>query len=193
MFETILKLVILFIVIIDPFLSLAFFISNTEKMSKNEKIKTATKSMILAFIIVFVFLLFGDLLLKLFSLEITHFRIAGGIILGILGIKMVLGLTFKSSIETETTDDTLPTIIATPLISGPACITTILISSADYGKLLTGISVSVVLLLTAGLLYFASYLNKKHFGATGIKMTTTIMGLITLAWGVSFIMAGLNI
>lgn len=193
MFEALLTLVILFAVIIDPPLSFAFFISNTKNLSKKEKVETALKAIALAFIIVFIFVLFGDLFLRLFSIELNHLRIAGGLILLILGVKMTLGLTFRSSIEEHEVKDTLPTIIATPLISGPACITTILISSVDYGKLITGVAVGIVLFITGAMLLVASYMKEKHYGKTAIKMITTSMGLVTVAWGISFIMTGLGL
>jgi multiple antibiotic resistance protein len=194
MFEILLKLIILFAVIIDPLLSLVFFTTATEKMKKAEKLHTATKSMILAIGISILILFFGEYILKLFSLELNHLRIAGGIILGLLGVNMTLGLTFKHAEEQEDNSaDAISTIIATPLISGPACITTIIVSAHDYGRLITGSALGLVLLLTAGMLYFACLFDVKKIGTTGIKISTTMMGLVTLAWGVSFILTGLGL
>jgi multiple antibiotic resistance protein len=193
MFEIIIKLIILFIVIIDPALSFVFFITNTKNLNKKEKIRTALKSILFAFFISFVFLIFGSNLLKIFSVELSHFQISGGIILLILGVKMTLGLTFKNNIEENNKKDTLPTIIATPLISGPACITTIMLQSIEYGKLITGIALTSVLLITGMLLLIASIMNIKKIGTSGIKMLSTLLGLITLSWGVSFILNGLGL
>ncbi|MGE0793532.1 MAG: MarC family protein [Candidatus Woesearchaeota archaeon] len=193
MIEVLLRLIILFAVIIDPLLTLAFFVSSTQKMSKEEKIETTIKSIILAFSIVLAFLFFGEMLLKLFSIDLNHFRIAGGIILALLGIKMTLGLTFKTTMEDATTKEAISALIATPLISGPACITTIIVSSFDYGRLVTGIAVSTVILITAGFLFLFSIMHGKKIPEVAIKMTTTMMGLITVAWGISFIMTGLGL
>ncbi|MFT4305235.1 MAG: MarC family protein, partial [Candidatus Woesearchaeota archaeon] len=123
-------------------------------------------------------------------------RIAGGIILALLGIKMALGLTVSKNIDefkSNKEHSGIASIIATPLISGPACITTILVTSIDFGKLITGLALSFVLLLTASLLFISIFVKKSSFGETGIKVTTTIMGMITLAWGVSFILTGLGL
>ena len=195
-FDQIISLIVLFAVIIDPPLSFAFFITSTKHMTKQDKIKIASYSIFIAFIICFTFLLGGELILRLFSISLNELRIAGGIILGILGTKMALGLTVIKNIDefkSNKEHSGIAAIIATPLISGPACITTIMVSSIDYGKLITGISLSFVLLLTASLLFFSIFFNKKQFGETGIKVTTTIMGMITLAWGVSFILTGLGL
>jgi multiple antibiotic resistance protein len=194
--DTIISLIILFAVIIDPPLSFAFFITSTKYMTKKEKIKVALYAILLAFLISFTFLLGGELILKLFSISLNELRIAGGIILGILGTKMALGLTVKKNIDdfdNQSQQSGIASIIATPLISGPACITTILVSSMDYGKFITGIALSFVLLVTALLLFISIYFKNQKFGETGIKVTTTIMGMITLAWGVSFILTGLGL
>jgi multiple antibiotic resistance protein len=195
MIEIILPLIVLFMVIIDPPLSFAFFIANTSNISKKEKIKIATLTMTIAFIISYLFLFFGEFLLNLFSLELNDLKIAGGIILGILGTNMALGLTVKRNLENKNNPDkhkALASIIATPLISGPACITTIIISSIEYGTIITGIALSTVLIITALLLFISVHIKKKHLGDTAIKVFTTIMGLITLTFGVEFIRAGIG-
>ena len=194
MLQDIISLIILFAVIIDPPLSFAFFISSTKGMLKRDKIKIAIYAMVLAFFISFLFLFGGEIILKIFSISLNELRIAGGIILGLLGIKMALGLTVSNNLENQSKHHSgIASIIATPMISGPACITTIIVSSIDFGKIITGISLTVVLLLTALLLFIAIFFEKNKFGETGIKVTTTIMGMITLAWGVSFILTGLGL
>lgn len=193
MFETFATLVVLFMVIIDPPLSLAFFMANTKGMRKSEKMRTAFKAIALAFGIVLSFVLFGELFLRLFSIDMAHFRVAGGIILLLLGIRMALGLTLRSSLEDNDVKDAIPAIIATPLISGPACITTLLISSFDHGKAMTAIAASFVLLVTGGMLLAASLMDEKSYPKTAIKMMTTMMGLVTITWGISFIMEGLGL
>ncbi|MBN1275564.1 MarC family protein [Candidatus Woesearchaeota archaeon] len=193
MLESLLQLTILFVVIIDPLLSMMFFVTHTKGMSKSEKVDTAFKAIAFAVAICALFLVFGDGLLRLFSIELDHFRVAGGIILCILGVKMSLGLTFKNNVEDSSEKNVVAAIIATPLISGPACITTILVSSVDYGRLVTGIALGIVLLLTAILLLIGARSNIRKVGEVGIKMTTTILGLVTLGWGVSFIMSGLGV
>ena len=196
MLEQIISLIILFAVIIDPPLSFAFFITSTKHMSNKEKIKVASYAMVIALLICFTFLFGGELILRIFSISLNELRIAGGIILGILGIKMALGLTVSKNIDefkSKKEHSGIASIIATPLISGPACITTILVSSIDYGRLITGIALTFVLLLTASLLFISIFVKNSRFGETGIKVTTTIMGMITLAWGVSFILTGLGL
>ncbi|HIH36794.1 MAG TPA: MarC family protein [Methanocellales archaeon] len=184
---------ILFFVIYDPLLSIPFFLNATKNMDEEERFKTATLAILVASIISIAVLFSGIRLLHLFNTNINDFKVAGGIILGLLGVKMVLGIPITEVEEEDSTSISgVAVIIGTPLLSGPAAITTIIISVSDYGLLTTGIAVTVVLVLTGILLYSASKLLR-FLGETTIQVSTTMMGLITLAWGVMFVRGGLGI
>jgi multiple antibiotic resistance protein len=118
-------------------------------------------------------------------------RVAGGVILGILGIKMALGHSLTDTEKIRGNSKALASIIASPLMTGPAAITTIIITAHDYGMLLTGIPMSVVLLLSLAILYASSWVVKR-IGETSIQVMSTMMGLITIAWAVMFIKTGLG-
>ncbi|MDD3421056.1 MAG: MarC family protein [Methanocellales archaeon] len=187
------SLMILFFVIYDPLLSIPFFLNATKNMGEEERFKTATLAILVASIISIAVLFSGIRLLHLFNTNINDFKVAGGIILGLLGVKMVLGIPITEIEENDSKSISgVAVIIGTPLLSGPAAITTIIISVSDYGLLTTGIAVTVVLVLTGILLYSASKLLR-FLGETTIQVSTTMMGLITLAWGVMFVRGGLGI
>ena len=193
MLENLLQLIILFFVIIDPFVSFAVFLVATKHMPRTERIHIALLAVLIASIIAYLFLFLGEQLLEVFHISLDNFRVAGGIILGVLGAKMTLGHTLLELHKHEkNSDSALASIIATPLITGPACITAIIVSVHDYGQLVTGVSVGIVLLITAVFLLVSTGLQKL-MGKTAIQVTSTLMGLITLAWAVSFVRTGLGI
>ncbi len=193
MIGNLISLMILFFVIYDPLLSIPFFLNATENMNEEERFKTATLAILVASIISIAVLFLGIRLLHLFNTNIDDFKVAGGIILGLLGIKMVLGIPITDIEKNDNTSISgVAVIIGTPLLSGPAAITTIIISVSDYGILTTGIAVTLVLALTGILLYSAAKLLR-FLGETTIQVSTTMMGLITLAWGVMFVRGGLGI
>jgi multiple antibiotic resistance protein len=192
MLTNLIQLIILFVVIIDPLASLAVFYTSTNGFYIKEKYAIAIKSIGVAFLLLFVFLIFGDKILVLFNTDINKFRIAGGIILTILGTKMALGKSITDIEEKKgNSDNAIASIIATPLLCGPASITATIISKADYGFLLTFIAMVSVILLT-GLLFYLSIKFRKLYNKTFIQLSSTILGLITLAWGVEFIIVGIS-
>ncbi len=192
MFGTLVQLIILFFVVIDPLASFLVFYGTSSKMAPKERQKTGILAILIAVLLCFIVLILGQRLLELFSTTLDEFRIAGGIILTILGIKMVLGEPLINTHDKkENSARALASIIATPLITGPATIFTIIIASNDYGKFLTGIAVGIVLLITV-LLFLMSNKVKKILGDTATQVATTILGLVTLSWGVKFIILGIK-
>lgn len=186
------QLIILFFVVIDPLASFFVFYATSSGMVPKERQKTGILAIVIAVLLCFLVLLLGQRLLELFSTTLDEFRIAGGIVLTILGIKMVLGEPLINTHEKkEDSARALASIIATPLITGPATIFTIIIASNDYGKLLTGLAVGIVLFMTV-ILFLLSNKVKKLLGDTATQVATTILGLVTLSWGVKFIILGIK-
>lgn len=183
------QLLILFFVIIDPLASFAVYLAATGKLATREQHRIALLAILTAGSVALAVLLFGELLLQLFSTDIDTFRIAGGIILGLLGLKMTMGYSLAET-KGRTTSG-IAAIIATPLLTGPAAITAIILSSADYGKSLTGVAFFTVLLATGLLFYFAQW-SKRLLNETFVQVMTTVLGLITIAWGVNFVITGIK-
>jgi len=192
MFENLPQLIVLFVVIIDPMASFAVFAVATDPMKDDERRRTAFLAIAVAAIISGLVLFLGERLLDLFNTDIQNFKIAGGIILLIFGIQMSLGMSlFEVEKKEGSSAAAIASLIATPLLTGPATISTIIITSHDYGMMCTGLAIAIVLGFSACLLLLTARISKK-IGKMPIQVMSTIMGLITLAWGVMFIRDGLG-
>ena len=191
MFDSFLQLLILFFVIFDPLASFVIFTVATSSMQEKERRRTATIAVVVAAAGSFVVLIFGQGLLRLFSMTIKEFQVAGGIVLGILGLKMVLGYSLVD-VERVKGDSTwaIASIIGTPLLTGPAAIMSIIVSASNYGRIVTGLAVGIVLFGTA-ILFYNTHRANRFLGKTMIQVISTILGLITLAWGVKYILQGI--
>ena len=192
MLESLVQLVILFTVIIDPLSSFAVFTTSTAAMTAAEKKRTALYAVLAAAAMSYAILLVGEPLLHLFSVSILDFKIAGGIILAIFGIQMTLGQSMSgNSIKQGSSVPAVAAIIATPLLTGPAAIAAIIGAVNDQGMLVTGLAITVVMAITAVMFALpTSVVNK--IGKTPIQFMSVIMGMITLAWGIRFIKDGLG-
>ncbi len=192
MIDELLSLIILFFVIFDPLLSFGVFAAATKSMKSEEKQKIALLSVGLALGISFIFLFFGEKVFSLFSTSLNDFRVAGGIILGILSLQMVLGTSAQRLEKTPRNSSmAIASIIATPLLTGPAAITAILINVNDYGILYTGLSITLVLVFT-GILFLFVEKVQKVLRPLVIEVASTMLGLVTLSWSVEFIRQGLG-
>jgi len=192
MFDTFIQLVILFAVIFDPPASFAVFLTASASLKYKERKKMATLALVVASGLSIAVILLGEGLLSLFSTTLNEFKIAGGIILTLLGIRMAMGYPMANlKAMKNNTGRAVAAIIGTPLLTGPAAITAIIVSVNDYGRILTTLAVALVLGITAIIFYQSKRLNK-YLNATGIQVITTVFGLITVAWGVKFMIAGLH-
>jgi multiple antibiotic resistance protein len=160
-------------------------------MTPAEKKRTALYAVLAAAAMSYAILFIGAPLLSLFSVSISDFKIAGGIILAIFGVQMTLGQSLGGKIKEGASVPATAAIIATPLLTGPAAITAIIAAVNDSGMLVTGLAVTIVMGITAVMFSLpTSVVNR--IGKTPIQFMSVIMGMITLAWGIRFIKDGLG-
>ncbi len=178
---------ILLLGIIDPLTSLAAFLSLTKGMDDGEKRRIALKGVGVAAIVFFVFSIGGESVMQALGVSIDSFKAAGGIILILLGVQMSLGISFPK--EKEEVSE-IAVVIGTPLISGPATITTAIILSKENGIPLTLVAGAAALFVTLLTLVFATALHKR-LGRAGVQILSTMMGVVTIAWGLQFALSGI--
>ncbi|MFH0867925.1 MAG: MarC family protein [Candidatus Woesearchaeota archaeon] len=174
-------------VAMDAFGNLPILSTLTQKLSTKERNKNVNGAVLIAAILLFIFLFFGTRALQYFGISIDSFKIAGGIILLIIGIKIVLGLSLREERAKKYEIAVVP--LATPLITGPAVITVILLLVNQFGYLLTMIASLLNLLITWVVLHQTALLFKL-FGRQGSDVIARIMGLVLTALAIEFIKQG---
>lgn len=174
--------------IVDPLASLAAFLSLTSKDDEKDKRRIAIKAVAVAAIVFFIFAIGGQTILGLLGVSLDSFKAAGGIILILLGIQMSLGFSFPKE-KGEVSE--VAVVIGTPLICGPATIATAMILANTEGLVTTVIAGTGALLATLVVLLFATFVSKR-VGRSGLQIMSTMMGIITMAWGLQFLLTGLK-
>ncbi|PIT85311.1 hypothetical protein COU36_04090 [Candidatus Micrarchaeota archaeon CG10_big_fil_rev_8_21_14_0_10_59_7] len=123
------------------------------------------------------------------GLRISAFRIAGGVILAILGIQTSLGISLT---KVEASDeDAIAVIIGTPMLTGPGVITAIILQAADTPLLPLFFAVLGVVVASWLIIRYSSYLTKA-LGQRLITVAAKIMGLMLLTRGIQNIVLGLG-
>ncbi|MEM3075275.1 MAG: MarC family protein [Candidatus Bilamarchaeaceae archaeon] len=183
---------ILLLVIMDPVLSLAAFLALTKEKDEIKRREIAFKAVLVAAVIFLLFAFGGNILLEILNVSMDSFKAAGGIILVIMGIQLALGISFPKEKNKEKDGiSEIAVVIGTPLISGPATIATAIILVNDFGlitTLIAGIAALSVVLLS---LLTGTHINKL-IGRGWLRVLSTMMGIVTLAWGVQFIVEGVR-
>lgn len=200
MFDTFLQQAITIFAIMDPLGVSAILLSLAPKSTTKEQMsKIALKSTITIVIAFFVVLFTGDLVLKIFGINIDSLKVMGGIILLLTAIKMVEGRledknqSPQEKAEAKGFDDFAIIPLAIPITFGPGIFATIVIYKSGAKSFFDLLGVSLAFLITALLVYFSfknSIYIRKYLGITGQKIITRLMGLIVGAIAIQFIISG---
>jgi multiple antibiotic resistance protein len=135
--------------------------------------------------IMIAFLFLGERLLGLFGVDISSFAVAGGLILFLIGMEMVLGRNiFKHEDLKPSSASIVP--IAFPLIAGAGTMTTLLSLRAAYqlSNILIGVILNLIFIYAV--LKSSGYIEKK-LGNGGLEIMRKVFGIILLAIAIKLI------
>ncbi|TAG27572.1 MAG: MarC family NAAT transporter [Verrucomicrobia bacterium] len=186
--------------IINPFTTAPLFLGMTEGYTEAERAEQGRRGVIYMVCILTAFLVGGSFIMNFFGLSLPGIRIAGGILVAGIGMRMLYpkdnyGQTPAEELESRAKPDISFTPLAMPSLSGPGAISvTIGLASLattpwDYFGIFIGIIIVAVVVL--GVLRISSRLVP-FLGVTGLHAMTKIMGFLILCVGIQFILNGLR-
>lgn len=174
-------------VAVDALGVLPIFISLTHGVKRQEKLRIIVQSVITAVCLAMFFIFLGKMVFKLLNITVGDFMVAGGAILFCIGIMDIINPGKQRRIPSHEMG-AVP--IGTPLIVGPAVLTTSLVILDEYGLTATIISVLVNVVL-AGLIFSVSKLLIKVLGESGTRALSKVMSLLLSAIAVMMIRKGI--
>ena len=174
-------------VAVDAIGVLPIFISLTQELSPEKKIRVILQSLVTALCLAIGFIFLGRAIFRLLNITIGDFMIAGGAILFSIAIIDILNPEKQRRIP----DGELGAVpLGTPLIVGPAVLTTSLMITPAYGLSATLISILVNVIL-AGVIFSFSGILIKILGKAGTKALSKITSLLLAAIAVMMIRKGI--
>jgi multiple antibiotic resistance protein len=186
--NTLLSFIPLFVAV-DAIGVLPIFVSLTEGLEEKARTKVILQSMCTAIGLAIGFVLVGKLVFKFLGITIGDFMIAGGAILFCLAIIDMVSATNERRVPGPELG-AVP--LGTPLIAGPAVLTTSMLVVSQYGILPTVISL-VANILLAGLLMRLSSSLMSFLGEAGSKALSKITSLLLAAIAVMLMRKGLEL
>lgn len=172
------------IAIIDPFGNIPVTI-NMEK--KGVKIN-AELVCVAATIILMIFLFMGEWVLKLFDVKIEYFAIAGGFVIFLMALEMILDVHIFQNENLEGEGSLVP--LAFPMYAGPGAFTALLSITAEYSVLSLLVSINICMLVLWGVLK-GTHILMKFMGQTTLYITRKFFGIIVLAISVKLMFGNL--
>lgn len=179
----------------------AMFAALTADASPRLKRRIALRATLIATAILLFFAFAGELLLQSLGISLPALRIAGGILLLLIGIEMTFAIssggtsaTAEEREEAALRQDITVFPLATPLIAGPGAMgASILLMSDASGFLMQATVIAAllaVLVLTLVGMLLATHLQR-FLGVTGMQVITRILGVLLTALAVQFVLDGL--
>jgi multiple antibiotic resistance protein len=177
---------VLLLVTINPFASVPVFLSVTAKMTAAERNRTAFRACLIASVILLFLLAFGQLFLEKIGVTLPALRVAGALVLLILGIRMVFGEVPGGSAEGDApAGDVAVFPLAMPMLAGGGSIAAIVAMTDHTVNSLAEQAVTAVVMLAVMAVIYAVLRSaetiQKAIGDTGTNVMSRIMGLVLAA------------
>ncbi|MBO4250169.1 MAG: MarC family protein [Paludibacteraceae bacterium] len=165
---------IFLIAIIDPFGNIPVTIALEDRGVKINPWRVSLASLI----ILLAFLFLGEWILKLFGVQIEYFAIAGGFVIFLMALEMILDVTIFQNSNLEGEGSLVP--LAFPMYAGPGAFTALLAITAEYS--ISSLCISLILCIATlyGVLVGTHWLTK-YMGQTTLYIIRKFFGIIVLA------------
>ena len=183
------KAAIVLFIIVDPFGNIPIFIGLTEKMAESQKRKIFDTACLVGFILLLIFAFTGQEIFNIFGVSIYSFEIAGGVLLLIISIRILVSGNIHENAESPESLGAVP--IAIPLLVGPGAITTTILNLQTYDIYVTTLSVMIVIILTWVILRFINSIYR-FLGKTGSLVIARVMALLIAAIAVQYVLVGVT-
>ncbi|MCW3996554.1 MAG: MarC family protein [Candidatus Bathyarchaeota archaeon] len=181
--------VIALFIIVDPVGNIPIFISLTKNFDKNQRKRVFRSAALTGFFLLIVFALAVQWILTFFSISVYSFMIAGGLLLLVIAIKLLIEGEWHEPAGSLEKLSAVP--IAVPLLVGPGAITTTIFSIQNYGLIITIMSVVIVFFFVWVMLRLIDPIYK-FLGNSGSSIIARIMALLIAAIAIQYIINGIS-
>ncbi|WP_455424475.1 MarC family NAAT transporter [Dryocola sp. LX212] len=193
----------------NPLTTVALFLGLAGNMNGKARNRTAVMASVNVFIIMMVAYYAGQVVMSTFGISIPGLRIAGGLIVGLIGFRMLFpqqkahespesrSKHEELSEEPETNIAFVP--LAMPSTAGPGTIAMIISSAStikhgvDFTPWVVLVAPPIIFMLV-GIILWASLRSSgaimRMVGKSGIEAISRLMGFLLVCMGVQFIING---
>lgn len=192
--------------ILNPIGNMPIFLEHVENEPPRVQRAVAVLMALSIFMLMLVFFLFGNRILSLFGITLPAFRLAGSIMILLVGLRMLQGKSKFENHGIETAAVTGGTFsragnslsrilvpVAMPIFVGPGTITTVILFSEKSASLLTSFMMVLILLLCSsivGLILITSRYIFDKIGRNGTQIVVRFMGMVLCAIAMQFMIDG---
>jgi multiple antibiotic resistance protein len=187
--------------IVDPFTAVPVFLALVGSHSRGDQDRAARQAAVTCFLVLTTFGVAGSFVFHFFGITQPAFKIAGGILLFVVGLEMMRAkrsdtrATNEEAIDAETKEDVGVIPLGLPLLSGPGAIATVMVlvgRAHDLPERAVIFGAVAVVSLISFLTLRSATVVSRVLGRTGINVIGRVMGLILAAVATQFVLSGLH-
>ena len=177
-------------VAVDAIANIPIFLSLVEHSSKPQRKKIILDAVITSTAVAIIFMVIGKWVFSLLGITIPDFQIAGGALLFVIAVRLLMPGAQKSRLTNPSDKDIGVFPLGTPLITGPAVLTTTLMMMNSFGALATLVSV-VLNMFFVWLTLVKADVIMRVIGPSGTRAFSKIMYILLAAIAVMMIRHGI--
>jgi multiple antibiotic resistance protein len=192
-FQHIIVIFLGYFAIMNPLANTAVFVGLTESLSSKDRYKIAKRALILTFVIIVLFAVLGKALFHFFGISLPALRIAGGVLVSLIGYHMLHGESSSLHKGSDSSpDDIAISPLAVPILAGPGTIATTISYSAsgNWSDIIITILVFMILCIITYVCFISGERILAIIGKNVLNIVTRLMGLILTVIGVQMIIEG---
>jgi len=178
--------------IMDPLGNVPVFNAVLAKCDDARRTRIIARELVIALIILLLFLLTGNAILKFLGLSQSSLNIAGGILLFIISLRMIFP-SRASHADADVEEEPFLVPLAVPLVAGPSTIAILLLLSSSQPDRLPEWSLALFLAwLGTTILLVASPFLMRKLGTRGSRALERLMGMILVILATQMLLNGIR-
>lgn len=184
---------IVLLIVLDPLGNVPVVLGLLREVPRRRRVLIITRECVFAMLILLVFMMTGDRLLRAMRLTDASLEIAGGVILFLIALGMTfpgMGVSFS---DADPGAEPLLVPLAIPLIAGPSALATVLLLAARQPD--QAWTWAAAIALSMGVVWLAllsASALARRFGKSGLIALERLMGLLLAAIAVEMLISGVR-
>ncbi len=184
--------------IVDPVSNTVLYMGLTSGLPADARLRIGRKAALTGCLLLLLFALVGEWLLRYFGVDVNYLRVAGGLLLLLVAVDMMQGrrsresYTEEEASEAREKSDFSVFPLAMPMLTGPGAISTVILFMSGAGLVERAMVFGAILLTFGAVLLFFTFGDRFHrlLGVSGSLVALRIMGLFLAAISIQFIATG---
>lgn len=188
---------VFFLALVNPISKMFVLTAVAKEFEAKDLMPVALRATLVALVILLAFGIGGSYVLTaLFHVHVYSLRVAGGVLLFIIGMQALMKGRFFEVEEGQQLADISIVPLASPMIAGPATITAAISETAQVGFPVTAGAIILALAVNFGFMLLAlrigRFLNRAHLMSALIRITGLLVAAIAVEMALGGIQAWLS-